>query len=230
MSRLFLAFVNLQLSLSVLSPIPSPQRRTTYGPMLHMTSRRATFGLIAATVAAAQPSPAVAKGRDEYPLQQDWARTLTSGQYFVLRKGGTEPSNSSPLAKEKRRGTFVCAGCGTPLFASDQKFESGTGWPSFATCLEGVEIVKSITSMLLGSELRCSGCGGHLGDIFDDGRAFRGTPAEISGKRYCIDGAALSFRPADGGEAISGDGLSQRRYEKPADVELPGWMQPPKVG
>jgi len=117
-------------------------------------------------------SPLAANAKDRitgYSQQRNWESTLTSGQYYILRQGGTEPPNSSPLAKEKRAGTFVCAGCGTPLFASDQKFESGTGWPSYAKGLEGVETVSSVAALLLGSELRCGGCGGHLGDVFNDG-------------------------------------------------------------
>jgi len=129
-------------------------------------------GAAAATCALAGPLAASAKDRVAgYPLQRDWEATLTTGQYFVLRQGGTEPPKSSPIYQEKRAGTFVCAGCRTPLFASDQKFESGTGWPSFAKGLEGVEAigVNPFAALLLGSELRCAGCGGHLGDIFNDG-------------------------------------------------------------
>ena len=90
--------------------------------------------------------------------------------------------------------------------------------------------MESFTGGLLGNELRCYGCGGHLGDVFNDGYLFRGTPAEKTGKRFCIDGAALVFQPADGGEPVSGDGLTKRQYNAPKDVELPAWLQPPKVG
>ena len=167
---------------------------------------------------------------DSYVRRQfDWQASLSSGQYFILRSGGTEPPNSSPLVKEKRAGLFTCAGCQTPLFTSAAKFESGTGWPSFATGLEGVETVQSITSGLLGSELRCASCGGHLGDVFPDGRLFPGTPAAVSGKRYCIDGAALAFVPADGSAIALGDGLTSKQYRSPAEVDLPSWLKPPKV-
>jgi peptide-methionine (R)-S-oxide reductase len=196
-------------------------------------ARRTIARRTALSLAFALPQMAAAKERTAkagYPLQADWQATLTSGQYFVLRQGGTEPPNTSILVKEKRPGTFVCAGCQTPLFQSDQKFESGTGWPSFALGLEGVETVPSLTSLLLGSELRCAGCGGHLGDVFNDGMLWPDTPAGMSGKRFCIDGAALAFVPADGSPSVLGDGLSQRRYERPADVDLPSWLQPPKVG
>lgn len=184
-------------------------------------------------VATSTSMPLVASAKDRvagYPQQKDWEAALSSGQYFILRQGGTEPPNSSPLVKEKRAGTFVCAGCGTPLFEAEQKFESGTGWPSFAKGLEGVETVSSLTAVLLGSELRCAGCGGHLGDVFSDGALFPGTPAAKTGKRYCIDGAALIFLPSDGAEAVSGDGLTKRRYSRPDEVELPKWLQPPRVG
>ncbi len=191
--------------------------------------RAAVFGAVAAS--SASVLPATAKDRvTGYPNQYDWEKTLAPGPFFVLRQGGTEPPNSSPLVKEKRAGSFGCVACKTPLFDSAAKFESGTGWPSFASGLEGVEIVESFTGGLLGNELRCYGCGGHLGDVFNDGYLFRGTPAEKTGKRFCIDGAALVFQPADGGEPVSGDGLSKRQYNAPKDVELPAWLQPPKVG
>jgi len=195
----------------------------------HRPTRR--VALTVALGAVATPGSALAKDRVAgYPKQYDWEKELTSGQFFVLRNGGTEPPNSSPLVKEKRPGIFVCAGCSTPLFQSDAKFESGTGWPSFATPLEGVETITTFTSAVLGSELRCASCGGHLGDVFKDGKAFPGTPAFESGYRYCIDGAALTFMPSDGNPPSSGDGLTKRRYSKPADVNLPPWLQPPKVG
>jgi peptide-methionine (R)-S-oxide reductase len=120
---------------------------------------------------------------------------LSGQQYFILRRGGTEVPNSSPLVKEKRTGTFCCAGCDAPLFESAQKFESGTGWPSFAEPLPAVETMSGnvLQQALLGTEVRCGICGGHLGDVFADGFLFPGTPAALTGKRYCIDGAALFF-------------------------------------
>ena len=204
----------------------------THGLSHPPTNRRAAlFAAAAASSVSVLPVlPVAAKDRiSGYPKQYDWDKTLASGPNFVLRQGGTEPPNSSPLVKEKRAGVFVCVGCKTPLFESAAKFESGTGWPSYASGLEGVETVESLTGGLLGKELRCAGCGGHLGDVFNDGKVFRGTPAEVSGKRFCIDGAALVFQPADGGEFVSGDGLTKRRYSAPKEVELPAWLQPPKV-
>ena len=119
------------------------------------------------TAAACSPTAAFAKSRVEhYPVQsidgKDWLEVLSSGQYYILRQGGTEPPNSSPLVSEKRRGVFVCAGCVAPLFDSTQKFESGTGWPSFAAARTGVETVPTFGN-LLGAEVRCGRCGGHLG-------------------------------------------------------------------
>ena len=190
--------------------------------------RRAAFAAFG-TAAVSVPAPAVAKDRVAgYPVQKDWRNELANGPYYILRQGGTEPPNSSPLVKEKRAGKFMCVACERALFSSDQKFESGTGWPSFADKLE-VEVVggNPIQTALLGSELRCKGCGGHLGDVFADGLLFPGTPAAKTGLRYCIDGAALVFVPDSGDAPVSGDGLTER---KPADVELPSWLQPPKVG
>jgi len=102
---------------------------------------------------------------------------------------------------------YVCAGCGTPLFDSKEKFHSGTGWPSFAGPVMSskekevsnveMEGVSKIQFQLAGAEVRCQTCGGHLGDAFADGFLFPGTPAFVSGKRYCIDGAALLFVPKD---------------------------------
>jgi peptide-methionine (R)-S-oxide reductase len=217
------------LAALVATPAHSLARRYTDNrPSLTGTSRRSAIAGGAGV--ALSPTASFAKDRVAgYPKQNEWETVLTPGQYFVLRNGGTEPPRSSPLLNEKRKGTFVCAGCKAPLFDSLVKFESGTGWPSFATALAGVETLTSFTSFALGSELRCADCGGHLGDVFNDGKAFRGTPAFESGLRYCIDGAALVFQPAGGGAPVSGDGLSRRRYERPADVELPSWLQPPKV-
>ena len=217
------------LAALVATPAHSLARRYTDNrPSLTGTSRRSAIAGGAGV--ALSPTASFAKDRVAgYPKQNEWETVLTPGQYFVLRNGGTEPPRSSPLLNEKRKGTFVCAGCKAPLFDSLVKFESGTGRPSFATALAGVETLTSFTSFALGSELRCADCGGHLGDVFNDGKAFRGTPAFESGLRYCIDGAALVFQPAGGGAPVSGDGLSRRRYERPADVELPSWLQPPKV-
>ena len=121
---------------------------------------------------------------------EEWRRLLTREQYQVLRRHGTEAPFSCALNQEKRAGTFACAGCGQPLFVSKQKFESGTGWPSFNDPIPGsVETSRDASYGMVRTEVHCSRCGGHLGHVFDDGPA----PTHL---RYCINGVALSFSPA----------------------------------
>lgn len=153
----------------------------------------------------------------------EWRSSLSPSQYDILRQGATESPNSSILESEEREGTYVCAGCGTKLFDSKEKFHSGTGWPSFARAYEGVEVedVSAAVASLMGAELRCRTCGGHLGDVFQDGFLFVGTPAFKSGKRYCIDGAALVFEPASGEAPVVGD--------TPAKKSVPSWLEPPSI-
>jgi peptide-methionine (R)-S-oxide reductase len=120
---------------------------------------------------------------------EEWQATLSPSQYQVLRCHGTEMRGSSPLNKEKRDGTFVCAGCGQPLFSSRAKFESGTGWPSFDEPMaDGVETTTDRSHFMVRTEVHCRRCGGHLGHVFDDGP----TP---TGLRYCMNGAAMKFDP-----------------------------------
>uniref|UniRef100_A0A7S4I2G2 MsrB domain-containing protein n=1 Tax=Prymnesium polylepis TaxID=72548 RepID=A0A7S4I2G2_9EUKA len=196
-----------------------------------MPNRRAACALASSALASfsAVPAARAERSRTEgYSLQRserEWAYVLSGQQYYILRQGGTEQPNTSPLYTEKRQGSFVCAACNTALFSSEAKFNSGTGWPSFATMLEGVEVAKNnpLLAAVGGTEVRCRTCGGHLGDVFADGFLFQGTPAAVSGKRFCIDGGALVFRPSDGSEPVSGEAPA-----KP--VELPSWLQPPKVG
>ncbi|GGH23058.1 peptide-methionine (R)-S-oxide reductase [Alsobacter metallidurans] len=127
-----------------------------------------------------------------YPItktDEEWRRILSPEQYAVLRGHGTERPGSCALLTEKRRGTFSCAGCGTPLFKNDTKFESGTGWPSFNTPLPGaVETTEDRSYGMLRTEVHCSQCGGHLGHVFPDG-------PPPSGLRYCMNGVALDFQP-----------------------------------
>ena len=120
---------------------------------------------------------------------EEWRRELSPEQFHVLRKHGTEPPGSSPLNKEKRDGTFKCAGCGQPLFPADTKFESGTGWPSFWRPMENaVETTTDSSLFMTRTEVHCAQCGGHLGHVFPDGPA-------PTGLRYCMNGVALEFEP-----------------------------------
>lgn len=122
----------------------------------------------------------------------DWRKTLTPEQFAVLREHGTEPRGSSPLNKEKRDGRFLCAGCGKPLFESEAKFESGTGWPSFTRPVneQAVATIDDRSYGMTRTEVRCADCGGHLGHVFPDG-------PQPSGLRYCMNGAAMTFKPED---------------------------------
>ncbi|MDX1463373.1 MAG: peptide-methionine (R)-S-oxide reductase MsrB [Marinirhabdus sp.] len=122
--------------------------------------------------------------------EAEWKAELTDQEYYVLREEGTEPAGSSPLNKNYEPGTYVCAACGTPVFESEHKFDSGTGWPSFDREVEGN--VAFSTDYKLGyarTEEHCATCGGHLGHVFEDG------PRDTTGKRHCINGVALDFIP-----------------------------------
>lgn len=121
---------------------------------------------------------------------EEWRRRLTAEQYAVMRQHATERPGSCALLVEKRPGRFACAGCGTVLFSSQEKFESGTGWPSFNDPEPGA--VATTTDHRFGmirTEVHCAGCGSHLGHVFDDG-------PPPSGLRYCVNGVALVFEPA----------------------------------
>ncbi|BAZ29927.1 methionine-R-sulfoxide reductase [Cylindrospermum sp. NIES-4074] len=121
---------------------------------------------------------------------EEWSKVLTPEQFNVLRKHGTERPNSSPLDKQYNPGTYVCAGCELPLFTSETKFNSGTGWPSFFNPIEGAIATTTDRSFFMTRvEVHCSRCGGHLGHVFNDGPA-------PTGKRYCMNGVSLKFIPA----------------------------------
>jgi peptide-methionine (R)-S-oxide reductase len=120
----------------------------------------------------------------------EWRRLLTPAQYSVLRRQGTEIPYTSPLNKEKRKGTYQCAGCDLPLFSSATKFNSHTGWPSFYAPLDNaIATARDVSHMMVRTEVHCRRCGGHLGHVFDDG-------PKPTGLRYCMNGVALIFKPA----------------------------------
>ena len=133
------------------------------------------------------------KTQDKFKVTKtdaEWKSQLSSDEYYVLRKAGTEKPFSSPLNKNYKAGVYVCAACDTPLFKSEHKFDSGTGWPSFDREIKGN--VAFSTDRDLGyvrTEEHCAVCGGHLGHVFDDG------PRNTTGKRHCINGVALKFIP-----------------------------------
>jgi len=170
-----------------------------------MTTRRQFLSIAAVTTGLAPlvawltgPQSAInaapaAAGQKRFPVERsdsEWRATLTRDQYDVLRRHATEPAFTSPLNNEKRRGTFVCAGCGHPLYSSDTKYESGTGWPSFWKPLDGA-IGTSVDRswLMVRTEVHCAQCGGHLGHVFPDG-------PRPTGQRYCMNGDAMRFIPA----------------------------------
>ena len=127
-----------------------------------------------------------------------WKRRLPPARYAILRGGGTEKPKSSPLAEERGQGVFRCAACGNPLFGAGDKYESGSGWPSFFRPAKADAVWYRLdrTDGLHQVELLCARCDSHLGHVFDD------APRKLGGLRYCVDGAALTFAPAPKGETI----------------------------
>jgi len=122
--------------------------------------------------------------------EEEWKSTLTEKEYYVLRLAGTERAFTSPLNKNYEQGTYHCKACNIPLFESDHKFDSGSGWPSFDRAIEGN--VAYSTDYKIGysrQEEHCANCGGHLGHVFNDG------PKDTTGKRHCINGVSLKFIP-----------------------------------
>lgn len=122
--------------------------------------------------------------------EQEWMDQLGFEAFKIMRMKGTERAGTSPLNHEKRKGMFICAGCGEPLFASETKFESGSGWPSFYQPVgdEAIEEEVDKSLWMTRTEVHCAKCDGHLGHVFPDG-------PQPTGQRYCINGASLKFKP-----------------------------------
>jgi peptide-methionine (R)-S-oxide reductase len=156
-------------------------------------NRRAFMGLAGGTALATfaiLTSGRAAAGFEVQRSDAEWRQRLGAARYHILREAGTERAFTSPLLKEKRKGEFACAGCGLPLFSSAAKFESGTGWPSFTRALpKAVAYKRDATLGMIRTEEHCRRCGGHLGHVFDDG-------PPPTGKRHCINGLSLTFKPA----------------------------------
>lgn len=122
--------------------------------------------------------------------REEWKKELSPQEFRVLRQGATEPAFSSPLNQLKDQGIYHCAACRHPLYRSSDKFDSGTGWPSFDRAIAGsVDYGRKVAGGFEKNEVHCSRCGSHLGHVFDDG------PRKTTGKRHCINGVALEFIP-----------------------------------
>jgi peptide-methionine (R)-S-oxide reductase len=134
-----------------------------------------------------RPAPLAEKLRKS---DAEWRAQLTPEQYYITRQHGTERPGTSPLNREKRIGQFACVCCGEPLFSSEAKFDSGTGWPSFDRAVgDAVSEHEDNSLFMRRTEVRCARCEAHLGHVFPDG------PRDTTGLRYCINGAALRFKP-----------------------------------
>lgn len=152
----------------------------------------------------------------------EWRQILSPEQYYVLREAGTEAPNSSQLNSVKEPGTFVCAGCGAPLFTTSTKYNSGTGWPSFFAPIDNAAVKTSTDFKLVvpRTEVSCATCSGHLGHVFDDG-------PEPTGQRYCMNGVAMNFRSNDENPELASlvfERTSQSPYRLDALQILPGVM------
>lgn len=135
-------------------------------------------------------APALAEPFEITRTDAEWRAMLSPLEYKVMRREGTERAFTSPLNNEKRTGLFLCRGCDLPLYSSDAKYDSGTGWPSFWQALPDAVATRPDRKLfVLRTEVHCRRCGSHLGHIFDDG-------PRPTGKRHCINGVSLTFRPA----------------------------------
>ena len=148
----------------------------------------AFFGIISCSQAQKKGAEADNKVREVQKTDAEWKKILTPAQYYILREKGTERPFSSALNHNKKKGIYECAACKTPLFSSETKFDSGTGWPSFYKPLiaKNVDEVEDRSMGSVRTEVVCNVCGGHLGHVFDDG-------PKPTGLRYCLDGDALTF-------------------------------------
>ena len=144
----------------------------------------------AAIMRLGRSEPARAETFEVTKTEAEWRAQLSEQQFAVLRQEDTEYPGTSPLLHETRKGNFSCAGCDLPLYSSETKFDSGTGWPSFWEALPNAVGLKVDDSLFMSrTEFHCRRCGGHLGHVFDDG-------PPPTGKRHCINGVALTFKPA----------------------------------
>ena len=150
----------------------------------------AAYGLQEVALAKTKNTSAI-PDYDKWQLTNaEWKKRLSPEAYAVLRREATERPGSSPLDNEKRKGVFACAGCGYDLFRSEQKYDSGTGWPSFSDYIQGALGVKKDYKLILPrTEYHCARCGGHQGHVFKDG-------PQPTGLRYCNNGIALIFKPS----------------------------------
>ena len=152
---------------------------------------RRTLLMVTGAALLAKPLQAATCGFEICRSEAEWRERLSENEYLVLRQEETERPNSSPLNEETPAGTYRCRGCELPVYSSDAKYDSGTGWPSFFESLPNAVGTKEDRKFIfqVRTEVHCRRCGGHLGHIFDDG-------PEPTGKRHCLNGLSLAFVPA----------------------------------